>query len=77
MTLTASSCGEEDDNEDDNSICMLWHLHLVINILSICFAAAYRFPQIRLTKLKDVQIGTPEKNCVCVCDSPWLLMKDE
>lgn len=49
MTLPASSCREGDDGEDDNRICMLWHLHFVINILPL-FCSCLLFPQIRLTK---------------------------
>lgn len=74
MTLPASSCREEDDGEDDNRICMLWHLHLVINILPVCFAAAYCFPKLDSLMLKDTQSGTQKKKLGCY--SPWLPMKD-
>lgn len=58
MALTASWCGEEDDGEGN------WHvlaLSFYDEYAFSCFAAAYRFPQIRSAKLKEVQRGIREE----------------
>lgn len=55
---------------------MLWHFHLVINILLICFAAAYYFSPIRLTGLKDAEGGKQEVHSDVCLHSFWLHSED-
>lgn len=75
--VSAPSCAEVDDGEDDNSICMLLHLHLEINILLICFAAAFLLPKLDELSWRMCRVGCKRRTlCVSAIPPGYLLKMD-
>lgn len=74
VTLTTSSCGGEDNGEEEDRICILWHLHFVINTRLVCSAAAWCFLKFDKPRCKMLGVGW-KRSTVRVCDSPSYLWK--
>lgn len=73
---TTSSCGRENKDEEKDSICMLWHLHFVINIHSVYSAAVWCFLKFNKLRCEMLRVGW-KRSTVRVCDSSSYLWKQD
>lgn len=76
LISTTSSCGRENKDEEEDSICMLWHFHFVINIHSVYSAAVWCFLKFNKLRCKMLRVGWKRRS-VRVCDSSSYLWKQD